>query len=52
VTGMPVHIDGRPVGPSAPAPHEVGVHTRRVLSELGYSAARLEALAARGAIAL
>jgi CoA:oxalate CoA-transferase len=52
VTGMPVHIDGRPVGPTAPAPHEVGAHTRAVLSELGYSAARLEELAARGAIAI
>lgn len=52
VTGTPVHVDGRPIGPARGAPHHVGEHTRAVLSELGYSAARLEALAARGAIAL
>lgn len=52
VTASPYHLDGLPMHPRAPAPHEVGQHTRPVLSELlGYDAARLSALFASGAIA-
>jgi crotonobetainyl-CoA:carnitine CoA-transferase CaiB-like acyl-CoA transferase len=51
VTGTPFHLDGRPVGPQAPAPYEVGEHTRAVLRDvLRYSAARIDELQALGAI--
>jgi CoA:oxalate CoA-transferase len=46
VTATPFHVDGRPVSPTAGAPHRIGEHTRHVLGELGYSAARIEELAA------
>jgi len=49
VTGTPFHLDGRPLGPSGPAPHRVGEHTRAVLQGLlGYEPARLEELLALG----
>ena len=44
VTALPFHIDGHPVAPGGPAPYRVGQHTRQVLTELGYSAERIEAL--------
>jgi CoA:oxalate CoA-transferase len=44
VTALPFHIDGRPVAPGGPAPYRVGEHTRELLSELGYSAERIEGL--------
>jgi CoA:oxalate CoA-transferase len=44
VTALPFHIDGRPVPPAGPAPYRVGQHTRRVLTEIGYSTERIEAL--------
>jgi len=44
VTALPFHIDGQPVAPGGPAPYRVGQHTRQVLTELGYSAGRIEAL--------
>jgi len=51
VTGAPFHVDGRAVGPAAPAPYRVGEHTRSVLAEfLGYAPARIEELRAQGAI--
>jgi len=51
VTGAPFHLDGRPVGPTAPAPYRVGEHTREVLAEvLRYPMARIEELLELGAI--
>jgi crotonobetainyl-CoA:carnitine CoA-transferase CaiB-like acyl-CoA transferase len=51
VTGSPYHLDGRPVGPSGPAPYRLGEHTRAVLSGLlGYDDGRIAALAAAEAI--
>jgi len=51
VTGTPFHLDGQPVGPRAPAPYDVGEHTRAVLAGvLGYPAERIEALQNAGAI--
>jgi CoA:oxalate CoA-transferase len=44
VTALPFHIDGHPVAPGGPAPYRVGQHTRQVLTDLGYSAERIEAL--------
>ena len=44
VTALPFHVDGQPVAPGGPAPYRVGQHTRQVLTELGYSAERIEAL--------
>jgi crotonobetainyl-CoA:carnitine CoA-transferase CaiB-like acyl-CoA transferase len=45
VTSTPFHLDGAPVAPSAPAPHDVGEHTREVLLEvLGYPRERVETL--------
>jgi crotonobetainyl-CoA:carnitine CoA-transferase CaiB-like acyl-CoA transferase len=44
VTALPFHIDGHPVAPGGPAPYRVGQHTHQVLTELGYSAERIEAL--------
>jgi crotonobetainyl-CoA:carnitine CoA-transferase CaiB-like acyl-CoA transferase len=45
VTATPFHLDGAPVAPSAPAPHDVGEHTREVLLEvLGYPRERVETL--------
>lgn len=44
VTALPFHVDNRPVAPGGPAPYRVGQHTRQVLTGLGYSAERIEAL--------
>jgi crotonobetainyl-CoA:carnitine CoA-transferase CaiB-like acyl-CoA transferase len=45
VTATPFHLDGAPVAPSAPAPHDIGEHTREVLLEvLGYPRERVETL--------
>ncbi len=44
VTALPFHIDGAPVAPGGPAPYRVGQHTHRVLSGLGYSTERIQAL--------
>ncbi len=51
VTAAPFQLEGRPVGPAGPAPYRVGEHTRAVLQGLlGYPPARVDALAAAGAI--
>jgi CoA:oxalate CoA-transferase len=51
VTATPFQVDGQPTGPAAGAPYRIGEHTRQVLSDLlGYDGARIEALAAAGAI--
>ncbi len=50
VTALPFQVDGQPVAPGGPAPYRVGEHTRRVLSEIGYSAGRIEALQSLRAI--
>jgi crotonobetainyl-CoA:carnitine CoA-transferase CaiB-like acyl-CoA transferase len=44
VTALPFHIDGGPVAPAGPAPYRVGQHTRQVLTDLGYTAERIQAL--------
>jgi CoA:oxalate CoA-transferase len=44
VTGLPFHVDRKPVPPGGPAPYRVGEHTQQVLSELGYDAERIGAL--------
>jgi crotonobetainyl-CoA:carnitine CoA-transferase CaiB-like acyl-CoA transferase len=44
VTALPFHVDGAPVAPGGPAPYRVGQHTRQVLTDLGYSAERIQAL--------
>jgi len=44
ITALPFHIDSEPVAPAGPAPYRVGQHTRLVLTELGYSAERIDAL--------
>ncbi len=44
VTALPFHVDGAPVAPGGPAPYRVGQHTRQVLTALGYSAERIQAL--------
>ena len=51
VTASPYHLDGRPVHPRSRAPHHVGEHSRQVLSDvLGYDAARIDALIAKGVV--
>jgi crotonobetainyl-CoA:carnitine CoA-transferase CaiB-like acyl-CoA transferase len=53
VTATPFQVDGRPSAPSAGAPYRIGEHTRVVLGEvLGYSAARIDELAADGVVAV
>jgi crotonobetainyl-CoA:carnitine CoA-transferase CaiB-like acyl-CoA transferase len=53
VTATPFQVDGHPTAPAAGAPHRIGEHTREVLgSLLGYSAARIEELAAAGVVAV
>jgi crotonobetainyl-CoA:carnitine CoA-transferase CaiB-like acyl-CoA transferase len=49
VLGSPVHVDDRPVGPSAPPPL-LGQHTDELLAELGYDAAEIARLRAEGAV--
>ena len=45
VTATPFQLDGAPVAPTGPAPHQVGEPTRAVLAEvLGYSRERVDAL--------
>ena len=44
VTALPFHVDGAAVAPGGPAPYRVGQHTRQVLTDLGYSAERIQAL--------
>jgi crotonobetainyl-CoA:carnitine CoA-transferase CaiB-like acyl-CoA transferase len=44
VTGLPFHVDYKPIAPGGPAPYQVGEHTRQVLTRLGYDAARIAAL--------
>ena len=44
VTALPFHVDSKPVAPGGPAPYRVGQHTRKVLSEFGYDAERIQAL--------
>lgn len=52
VTASPYHLDGQPVHPRSPAPHDVGQHTSTVLSELlNYDPQQISALFARQAIA-
>lgn len=52
VTATPFHVDGAPIHPTGPAPYRVGEHTREVMKEvLGYSAERISALFAAGAVA-
>lgn len=49
VTASPYHLDGHPVHPRGPAPHNVGEHTRLVLSGLlGYDDGRIGQLLAAG----
>jgi CoA:oxalate CoA-transferase len=51
VTAAPFQLDRKPLGPAGPAPYRVGEHTRAVLEGLlGYAPARVDALAAAGAI--
>jgi CoA:oxalate CoA-transferase len=53
VTASPFHVDGGPVAPAAGAPYRIGEHTRQVLGGLlGYPAARIDELAAAGAIGI
>ena len=47
ITALPFHVDRRPLAPAGPAPYRVGEHTREVLAELGYDAARIRGLQAR-----
>jgi CoA:oxalate CoA-transferase len=52
VTTSPYHVDGAPVPPRGSAPYRAGEDTREVLAgTLGYTAARIEALIASGAVA-
>lgn len=44
VTALPFHVDRQPVAPAGPAPYRVGEHTREVLAQLGYDAARIATL--------
>ena len=44
VTALPFHVDGAPVPPGGPAPYRVGQHTRKVLTDLGYTDERIQAL--------
>ena len=44
VTGLPFHVDNKPIAPGGPAPYQVGEHTRQVLTRLGYDATRIAAL--------
>jgi crotonobetainyl-CoA:carnitine CoA-transferase CaiB-like acyl-CoA transferase len=45
VTATPFRVDGQAPGPRGPAPHRVGEHTRKVLTEiLGYKPERIEEL--------
>jgi crotonobetainyl-CoA:carnitine CoA-transferase CaiB-like acyl-CoA transferase len=51
VTSTPFQVDGRPTGPTTPAPYRIGEHTRQVLREvLGYDASRIDDLAAAGVV--
>jgi crotonobetainyl-CoA:carnitine CoA-transferase CaiB-like acyl-CoA transferase len=53
VTASPYHVDGAPVPARGAAPYRAGEHTRAVLGEtLGYSAGRIDALVASGAVAV
>jgi CoA:oxalate CoA-transferase len=53
VTATPFHLDGASVVPSGRAPHQVGEHTRAVLTEaLGYSRERVEALVRHKVVAV
>ncbi|MGE3849600.1 MAG: CaiB/BaiF CoA transferase family protein [Gammaproteobacteria bacterium] len=46
---LPWLVDGEPLPPRAPAPR-LGQHTREVLEDLGWDAARIEAAIASGAV--
>jgi crotonobetainyl-CoA:carnitine CoA-transferase CaiB-like acyl-CoA transferase len=46
VTALPFHVDNRPVAPGGPAPYRVGQHTHQVLTDLGYTAERIQSLQA------
>ncbi|MFB6722856.1 CaiB/BaiF CoA transferase family protein [Kribbella sp. NPDC056345] len=48
VLGSSVHVDGQAVGPTT-RPPRLGEHTPEILTELGYTKAEIEALAAKGA---
>jgi crotonobetainyl-CoA:carnitine CoA-transferase CaiB-like acyl-CoA transferase len=47
--GLPTHVDGEPVRPTAPPP-VLGEHTDEVLASLGLDAAAVAALHAEGAV--
>ena len=51
VTGVPVKLSETPGAVRTSAPPLLGQHTRAVLGELGYDQARIDALAAAGAVA-
>jgi len=52
VTAAPFLVDGAPVPARGPAPYRAGENTRSVLADtLGYSAERIDALLASGAVA-
>ncbi|MCX7273476.1 MAG: CaiB/BaiF CoA-transferase family protein [Burkholderiales bacterium] len=51
VTASPYHLDGHPVHPRGPAPHDVGQDTRTVLADyLGYAPDRIASLLTAGAV--
>jgi crotonobetainyl-CoA:carnitine CoA-transferase CaiB-like acyl-CoA transferase len=51
VTASPYHLDGHPVHPRGPAPHNVGENTRTVLGGLlGYDPQRIASLLTSGAV--
>ena len=51
VTASPYHLDGHPVHPRGPAPHNVGENTRTVLGGLlGYEPQRIASLLTSGAV--
>jgi crotonobetainyl-CoA:carnitine CoA-transferase CaiB-like acyl-CoA transferase len=47
--GSALHVDGAPLPVRAPAPR-LGEHNAEVLGELGYSAAEIDQLRARGVV--
>jgi len=51
VTASPYQLDGQPVHPRSPAPHDVGQNTRSVLGELlGYPPERIDRLMGDGTV--
>ncbi len=50
VTATPFQLDGQPITPTGPVPYAIGENSREVLTELGFSEEKVQALISEGVV--